>query len=206
MTLRFAVKAGDEELKAECYGRLAHLHLLLGRYDLMSRLLAKSMKAATRADSHEFALYEQLLRAEWETAKGELVAGRLFAEALAEASEVGLVYYQLWAGHGLARLSQMEGSVRKSVQGISTGMAKARLSGYRWWELRFAELGTHDSLPNHIRVRCLARSTTLVREIESGIGDPSVRSRFDDLPLIRSVRSIALGSPIGQSATERFPG
>ena len=190
-TLKFAIKAGDEELKAECFGRLAHLHLLAGRYNCMPRLLRKSKEAAKCADSREFALYEQMLRAELEMVQSnKSVAENRFVEAHRAATEVGLVYYQLWAQHGLARLAHKPGRI------IMSGMTKARRSGYRWWELRFAELGARDDMPKHVRERCLTQCTTLAREIEAGIGDPRTRSRFLELLLSRKLSLVASNSPV----------
>ncbi len=188
VTLEFAIKAGDEELKAECYARIAHLHLLTGRLELMPRLIHNSRRAAKRAASREFSLYAQLLSAEKELAKGSSQAARrCLAIAAAEVVQVGLVYYQLWANHALARLEIIDGEIQMARLRQRSGMVKARTCRYRWWELRFAALGADQNMSSASRVRCQRRCVGLIREIEAGIGDASVRTRFLTLPIVHDI-------------------
>jgi hypothetical protein len=184
-TLEFARKSGDEELKSECYARIARLHLLAGRLDLMPRMLAQAAKAASLADSREFTLYVQLLTAELDLAKGRVPAAtRRLKTAEASAKNVGLVYYQLWTALAMSRVNAAEGDVGRASSRCLAGMSKARSSGYRWWELRFAALGDSELMGPLTRARCRRRFAALVREIETGIGDSAVRARFLSLPLV----------------------
>jgi tetratricopeptide (TPR) repeat protein len=185
-TLEFARKSGDEELKSECYSRIARLHLMAGRLELMPRMLAHAAKAASLAESREFTLYAQLLTAELDLAKGRIPsAARRLKTVQAGAMHVGLVYYQLWTEHALSRINAAEGDVGRASSRCLAGMSKARSSGYRWWELRFAALGASESMGSASRARCRRRFEALVREIETGIGDSAVRARFFNLPLVR---------------------
>ncbi len=200
-TLEFARKSGDEELKSECYARIARLHLLAGRLDLMPRMLAHAARAASLAESREFTLYVQLLTAELDLAKGRIPAAtQRLKTAEAGAMNVGLVYYQLWTEHALSRLSASKGDMGRAASRCLAGMSKARSSGYRWWELRFAALGVSELIAPTTRARCRRRFAALVRLIETGIGDSAVRARFLKLPIVRE------GIPLAKSPVSTATG
>jgi hypothetical protein len=189
-TLRFAQKAGDEELRAECLARLAHVHLLEGRTETIQRLIRNAIRSASAAKSREFALYAQLLAIEFELDHGITAATTKRLERVSQdAAQVGLLYYELWTHYVQSEIDQRMGLISASRRRIAAGMAKARRSGYAWWELRFAVEGSDPAFSKHFRRRCIERATALRDEILSGIGDPSVRMRFADLAVIRAIPS-----------------
>jgi tetratricopeptide (TPR) repeat protein len=186
--LHFALKAGDEELKAECYARLAHLHLLSGRHELMPRLLQKAQMAAKRADSREFSLYEKLLHIELDLTRDDIASAKSrLRQAEGIATEVGLVLYKLWTNALMARILLGENFARNAAKHITCATSKARQSGYVWWELRIAELGCRPGLSFSVRSRCSARCQALVNDIAAGIGDAKIRESFSQLPVVLKV-------------------
>jgi tetratricopeptide (TPR) repeat protein len=187
-TLQFAGRSGDEELRAECLTRIAHVHLLEGRHDLATRHIRSAMRSAKIAKSREFALCAGLLAIESELDRKPARSLLKELEAIAgDATQVGLRYYQLWTLYMFARIEMRLGMKTSAQARVAAGMVDAHHSGYRWWELRFAVEGTEASYAKSFRARCIRRATELRDDIIAGIGDPEVRARFVELPIIRAL-------------------
>ncbi|HWO56115.1 MAG TPA: tetratricopeptide repeat protein [bacterium] len=202
--LQFALKSGDQELKAECQVRRAHLHWLAGVTRPLPRLLRSATAAARRANSREFALYAALLDAERVTMTGDASrAQRTWDRVLDEARAVGLVYYVLWAWYGRLRCHFTAASCRATASELRQALRLARQSGYRWWELRLAILGARSARANRLRAACRERAIALIGKIAAGIGDPQVRARFVQSPLVAELASDEVGRFIAPDAFSR---
>lgn len=187
-TLQFAVKSSDEELRSECLARMASIHLIEGRPDLTRRLLRSAERSAKLAKSREFTLNAMLLGIEADLDQN--TPARLLKrleKVYDEAEQVGLLYYKLWTQYTRARLEKRSENFAASQKLIRSGMLTARHSGYKWWELRFAVEGVDSVFPRSFRRQCITRAESIRREVISGIGDPAVKSRFNNLALVRAV-------------------
>lgn len=189
-TLQFAAKSGDEELRAECLARVARIHLVEGRPDLTRRLLRSAERSARLAKSREFSLNALLLGIEADLDRKPPTALLERLEKISEEAElVGLLYYKLWARYTRARLELRCGNFTVAQKLIREGALTAHRSGYTWWELRFAVAGSDHSFRLSLRSQCRNRAAGICREIASGIGDPAVLSRFNNLALVRAIPS-----------------
>jgi tetratricopeptide (TPR) repeat protein len=199
--LQFALKSGDEELKAECQVRRAHLHWLAGVTRPLPRLLRSAAVAARRANSREFALYAALLDAERVTMTGD-AAGvqQTWDRLLDEARAVGLAYYVLWAWHGRLRGRFKDAACRATATELRQALRWARQTGYRWWELRLAVLGAQSVRAEGLRAACRLRAIALIGNIAAGIGDPQIRARFVQSPLVAELGSDEIGRFIAPDA------
>lgn len=187
-TLHFAVKAHDEELRAECLARIAHVHLLESRHDSAHRLIRRALRSARAARSREFVLCAQLLAIESELDRKPASALLKRIKAIMDdATQLGLLYYQLWTVYTVARIEKRLGDKASSQSRVAAGMAKAHRSGYAWWELRLAVEGMDALYTRNFRTRCSRRAIELRNDFLAGIGDPAVRLRFAELPLIRAI-------------------
>ncbi len=185
-TLAFALKSGDEELKSECYSRLAHTHLLMGKLGYVPRLLRKAAHAARIAESREFALCAKLIELEYQIIRGNFkAAATLLSSVELDVGVSGLVLYRLWTQHIKARLCIENSEFINASKLIREGLHQSSRSGYLWWEFRFALAGTIAQLQKGLRRKCLIRSGNLVQQIRQGIGDAQIRENFENLPLFR---------------------
>lgn len=183
--LQFALKSGDQELKAECQVRRAHLHWLTGATRPLPRLLRSATVAARRANSREFALYAALLDAERVTMAGDAAGVQpIWNRLLDDARAVGLAYYVLWAWYGRLRCHFEAAPGRATASEFRQALRLARQSGYRWWELRLAILGARSARAVRLRAACRERAIALMGKIAAGIGDPQIRARFVQSPLV----------------------
>lgn len=187
-TLQFAVKSGDEELRSECLARVASIHLIEGRPDLTRRLLRGAERSAKLAKSREFSLNALLLGIEVDLDRKTPTRLLEQLERVNKAAEqVELLYYKLWILYTRARLEKLSGTPAASQKLIRQGTLAAHRSGYKWWELRFAVEGIDSVFPRSFRGQCINRAEGIRREINSGIGDPAVQSRFNELALVRAI-------------------
>jgi tetratricopeptide (TPR) repeat protein len=198
-TLQYACQVGDADLIAESYCRLADIQLGKQHYGEAARLLRKASSSAHKAHSREFAICARLLKAEINLkSKGSAVAGAIFEEAGREAADAGLHYYLLWARHGQNRCLLHEDRAKEALRFSRRGQIQAHRAGYRWWELRFAGLGAQIEVRHGIMngpspargETMLEKAIALKSAIEATIGDPAVRARFGQLPLILSIAAL----------------
>jgi tetratricopeptide (TPR) repeat protein len=195
-TLDFAVKSGDEELKSECYCRLAHLCMSNKRMDVMEKNLRHAESAARRANSGEFSLCARLLRIEWALENNDLAsAHRGLESAVREAARLGLLYYQIWSKYLHALLLHKETNEESAKRIIQRAAASARKSGYTRWELRLMASSLSFEHSKDFSQKCLRRCEELVDQIHAGIGDSRVRELFNNLPEVASIIAHAIASP-----------
>ncbi len=192
-TYHFARQVGDTDLIAESYCRLAQIQIGKRRLAEAERLVTNAADIAEKAGSREFAIRARLLQAEIQLNAGDReTAYATFARSEQEASQAGLHYYVLWAGNGLARCLCRDKRIKEAARRARQGQKKAHAAGYTWWELRFAALGARldrDLGPGGLSTTesKLEQAIELKSAIEATIGDPAIRARFSQLPIIQSI-------------------
>ncbi len=196
ITLSFATRSGDAELKAECHSRLALLALLEHRPRATPHHLRAARKAAATAQSCEFSLHASLVAAEYSLHRCEVSKSlHQFQTAQRQADTARLSYYQLWAAFGVAKALTATSRYEAALSLATRTAAIAERAGYRWWQLHSLVLATRLAchLDKPSKSRSLRAAVALREEIEAGIGDDKKRQSFALLPVIRRLESTTPG-------------